>query len=77
MFVFIYEDVLGFDVSVGDREHAEVVEPSEDLVGIEFDEDGVNFFFLDELVKIVGIVVHDDVEVLCFSLVGEEAILQC
>lgn len=44
---------------MGDGEHAEVIESSKDLVGIEFGENGADFFFLDELVEIVRIVVHD------------------
>ena len=37
VFIFIDEYVLWFDVSVGDGEHGEVVESSEELVGIDFD----------------------------------------
>ncbi len=75
MFVAIDEDILGLDVAVGDGEHEEVVESPEDLVGVELDEDGVDFPLLDDLVEVVGVVVHDDVEVLVVALVGREAVL--
>lgn len=31
------EDVLRFDITVGDGQHGEVVEAPEELVGVEFD----------------------------------------
>jgi len=74
MLIFVDEYVLRFDVPVGDREHGEVVEASEDLVDVEFGEEGCDFLLFDGLVEIVWEVVHDDVEVLFFTLVREESL---
>lgn len=53
MFHVIHQDVLGFDVPVSDGEHGEVVEASEDLIGIDLDQDGIDLPFLDDLVEVV------------------------
>lgn len=70
----VYKDILGFDVSVCDREHWQVIQGSEDLVRVYFDEMRVYVFLFDELVKIVGVIVHNDVEVLAIAFLREETI---
>jgi len=61
LFVLVDQNVVRLDVSVGDRQHGEVVEASEDLVEIDFGKGGGDFFVFDELVQIVGEVVHNDI----------------
>jgi hypothetical protein len=74
VFVLVDEDVLGFDVAVGDGQHAQVVEGAEDLVDVEFGEQGRDLFLFYQLVEVVREVVHYDVEVLLIALVGEEGV---
>ena len=57
-----------------DIEHAEVVESPEDLVCVYFDEERVDIFFFDYLVEIIGVVIHNDVEVFAISLVSQKTI---
>ena len=61
MFDSVDQNILRLDISVGNREHVEVVEPSEYLVGINFDEERVDFFLLNDLVEVIRKVVHNDV----------------
>lgn len=75
MLVLIDENVLGLDVPVGDGKHAEVVETSDQLVGIEFGEERRHFFLFDQLVQIVRVVLHHDVQVLVFAFRGQVAVL--
>lgn len=75
MFDFINQDILGFDVSVGNRQHGQIVESSEYLVGIDFDEQTIHLFLFDDLVEVVSEIVHDNVKVLGLAFVGEEAVL--
>lgn len=74
MFEFVNQNVLGFDVSVCDRDHGEIVEASEDLVDVEFGEERCDFFLFDRLVEIIREVVHHDVQILFFSLTCEESL---
>lgn len=53
MLYVIHQDVLRLDVSVGDRQHGEVVEASEDLIGIDLDQNRIDLSLLDDLVEIV------------------------
>lgn len=71
----IHQDVLRLDVPMRDGQHEEVVQSSEDLIGIYLDQDGIDFSLLDDLVQIIGEVIHNDVEVLVISLIGEETVL--
>lgn len=56
-------------------DHGEIVEPSEQLVGVDLDQERVHLLLLDHLVQVVREVVRDDVEVLHLAFVGQEAVL--
>ena len=60
---------------MGYRHGSNVVESPENLVGVEFDEEGAELVFFDDLVKVMAVVVHDNVKVLRVSFVGEEVVL--
>jgi hypothetical protein len=57
----IDEDVLGFYVAVGDGETGEVVETSQNLVGVDFNEQGCELFFFNDLIEVITIVIHDEI----------------
>ena len=75
MFNFINQNILGFDVSVSDGQHSKIVESSEKLVGVYFDKVRIYLLFFNQLVKIVWVVVHNDIEILVISLMSEVAVL--
>lgn len=49
---------------MGDGHGGNVVEPPQNLIGVEFDEERAELVFFDDLVEIVAVVVHDDIEIL-------------
>ena len=60
---------------MGDWHGGNVVKSSEDLVGVEFDEEGAELVFFDDLVEVMAVVAHDNIKVLGISFVGEEVVL--
>ena len=70
----IYQYILRFNVSMCYREHGQVIETSEDLIGINFDEKPVDLLFFDNLVEIITEVVHNDVKVLWLTFIGKETV---
>jgi hypothetical protein len=53
----------------------QVVEASQHLIGVDFDEERSELFLLDDLVEIVTVVVHDHIKVLFGAFGGEEVVL--
>ena len=60
---------------MGYRHGSNVVESPENLVGVEFDEEGAELVFFDNLVEVMTIVVHDNVKILGIPFVGEKVVL--
>lgn len=71
----IDQDVLRLDVPMRNRQHKQIVQSSENLIGVNLDQYWIDLPLLDDLVEVIGVVIHNDIEVLVVSLVGEKAIL--
>ena len=66
--------ILRFDVSMCYREYGQVIETSENLIGVYFDEESADLLFFDDLVEIVTEVVHNNVKVLWLTFIGEKTV---
>ena len=71
----IDQNILRLDVAMRNGQHKQIVQSSEDLIGINFDQQRIDLPLLDDLIEIVRVVIHNDIEVLIISLVGQKAIL--
>jgi len=60
---------------VTDREHLQIIQGPEDLIRVKFRVNLVQLFFLNYLVKIVRVVIHDYIQILFLSFVTQEAVL--
>ena len=60
---------------MGDRKTCYVLKSLQDLIRVKFNEIRIKRILLDDLIKIVTIVVHDNVQVFRVSFMSEEVIL--
>ena len=76
-FVFnpINQNILWFYISVCDGQHVQIVEPSKNLISIQFDQRRVYLLLLHNLVEIIRVVVHDYVQILRITLVSKKTVL--
>lgn len=71
----IDQDILRLDVPMRNGQHKEIVQPSEDLIGIDFDQYWIDFPLFDDLIQIIRVVIHNDIEVLIISFIRQKTIL--
>jgi hypothetical protein len=53
MFDAIYQYILRLDVPMSYGEHEEIVKPPKKLIGINFDENWINFLLFNYLIEVV------------------------